>query len=276
MTPEPAPARAPSDLPRRLASALVLGAAVLAATWQGGMVLGIVWAAAAIAVWVEWRRLHGVRDPRGLAVGVAGVALAADAALTGRLVLVLVYGLATMGLAAALGRNRAGALAGGVAYAMLAVLPVLLLRRDGALGLVAALYLYAVVWGSDTLAYATGRTLGGPKLWPRLSPKKTWSGFVGGTVGGGLLAALAAGLAGLDHLPVLFVVGVFAAVASQGGDLYESALKRRAGVKDSGSLIPGHGGVMDRLDGFIAAGAVLAAVGLLRDAAHPATGLLVW
>jgi phosphatidate cytidylyltransferase len=129
------------------------------------------------------------------------------------------------------------------------------------------LWMFAVVWTSDVAAYFTGRGLGGPKLWPAVSPKKTWSGFFGGLVGGTLAGLMVVSAAtGLGWLPVaplwaVALASALASVASQAGDLGESALKRRFGVKDSGQLIPGHGGAMDRLDGFWAV-AVLAALGL--------------
>jgi phosphatidate cytidylyltransferase len=126
------------------------------------------------------------------------------------------------------------------------------------------------------MAYFTGRTLGGPKLWPRVSPKKTWSGFVGGVVSGAV-AASAVGIAfGLKQSLATFVLYIVLAVASQGGDLFESALKRRFGTKDASHLIPGHGGVMDRLDGFIAAALVALAVAAIRDPEHLGAGLLLW
>ena len=145
------------------------------------------------------------------------------------------------------------------------------MRGHPDLGIVAVLWMFAVVWTTDIAAYFTGRRLGGPKLWPSVSPKKTWSGF-----GGGLLAGTLAGIAvpaaaqrwgwtpplGLWAIAIL---SALASVLSQLGDLGESALKRRFGVKDSGRLIPGHGGVMDRLDGFWAV-ALLTGAGLLAVA----------
>jgi phosphatidate cytidylyltransferase len=120
------------------------------------------------------------------------------------------------------------------------------------------------------MAYFTGRTLGGPKLCPSISPKKTWSGFIGGVVFG----ALAAGLVG-GSVVLIFIGGLLAAV-SQGGDLLESALKRRFDAKDASHLIPGHGGVMDRLDGFLAAALVALLIGFGHAGMHPALGFVAW
>jgi len=139
-------------------------------------------------------------------------------------------------------------------------------REHPRLGLVAILWMFAVVWLTDIAAYFAGRRFGGPKLWPRVSPKKTWSGFFGGLVAGvaaGGIVVLVAGRFGVAA-PVSFAIVVLlsavASVLSQLGDLGESALKRRFGAKDSGVLIPGHGGVMDRLDGFWAAAALIGLV----------------
>ena len=142
---------------------------------------------------------------------------------------------------------------------MIALVPAAL-RDAPAIGLLGPAWMFAVVWSTDIVAYVTGRTLGGPKLMPRVSPKKTWSGALGGLAGAvaaGIAIVLLARTQGWSPLAEtsLLLVGLASAVASvlsQGGDLVESALKRRYGVKDSGTSIPGHGGVMDRLDGFFA------------------------
>jgi phosphatidate cytidylyltransferase len=131
------------------------------------------------------------------------------------------------------------------------------------------------------MAYFGGRSIGGPKLWPRVSPSKTWSGFlVGITCGAGFgMAAVAMSVGGPNvHLGAIFVLGLFGGIVAQGGDLLESSIKRYFAVKDSSHLIPGHGGFMDRLDGFIATAVFAALVGLSK-AAGPgfvATGLLRW
>jgi phosphatidate cytidylyltransferase len=147
-------------------------------------------------------------------------------------------------------------------------------RDHPALGIVGVLWLFAVVWTTDIVAYFTGRRFGGPKLWPQVSPKKTWSGFAGGLVAGtlaGLAVPVVARRWGWNPplgLPALAMLSALASVVGQLGDLGESALKRHFGVKDSGRLIPGHGGVMDRLDAFWAVallvGAIMAAVPPVR------------
>jgi phosphatidate cytidylyltransferase len=165
----------------------------------------------------------------------------------------------------------------GFIYAAAAFAAPVILRMDTEMGLAAILWLFAVVWGSDVMAYVCGRLIGGPKLWPAVSPKKTWAGFIGGTAFAVCAATGVAHLFGAAALLPVAVVGLVAAIASQGGDLFESSLKRRFGVKDSGALIPGHGGVMDRLDGFVFAGAFALLLGLWRGGLDAAgRGVLMW
>ena len=177
-----------------------------------------------------------------------------------------------MSVAAAGSRLAAGF---GPVYAGTLVLPVLVLRASVPDGLQAILWLFAVVWGTDIMAYFGGRLVGGPKLWPRMSPSKTWSGF-GIGIGAGALAGLAVAPDPSPRGSILFVGLAIGAVA-QAGDLFESAVKRRYGVKDASHLIPGHGGVMDRLDGFIAAAVVAGCFGVARAGLDAAgAGLFRW
>ena len=137
------------------------------------------------------------------------------------------------------------------------------------------LYLFAIAWTTDTASYAAGRLIGGPKLAPYISPQKTWSGFI--------LGALTPALAGIAFAAViegtsavkLVLVSIAVAFACQLGDLFESAVKRRFGAKDMSQFIPGHGGLLDRIDGLLFA-AILAGLIALRDPANPGRGLLVW
>ena len=165
----------------------------------------------------------------------------------------------------------------GLLYAGVIALAPVILRRDPALGFVAIVFLFAVVWVTDIAAYFAGRALGGPKLWVAVSPNKTWSGALGGTLGGVIAALLVVKAAGLVIAPMLVLVALVLSIASQAGDLLESALKRQFGAKDAGALIPGHGGLMDRLDGFLTAVLAAVMVGLLREGFDgSARGLLVW
>lgn len=171
----------------------------------------------------------------------------------------------------------AGWMIAGLVYAGVLLLSPIVLRGDPALGFVAMLFVFAIVWVTDIAAYFVGRAVGGPKLWPAVSPNKTWSGAVAGTLGGIAAGLLVVKLAGLVVAPMLVIVALALSVAAQLGDLLESAIKRRFGAKDAGQLIPGHGGLMDRLDGFLTAAAAAVMVGLLRGGLEgPARGLLVW
>lgn len=163
----------------------------------------------------------------------------------------------------------------GLCYAALPSLAAIALRADSRHGFAAIVFVLVIVWASDTFGYVFGRLIGGAKLWPRISPKKTWAGAIGGLIGSALGGA-AFGIAGYSAL-ALASLGALLAIAAQAGDLLESAIKRRFGVKDSGNLIPGHGGLMDRLDAFVAAVVLAALIGLARGSGGtPAEGLLLW
>ncbi|MGC1776519.1 MAG: phosphatidate cytidylyltransferase, partial [Xanthobacteraceae bacterium] len=165
----------------------------------------------------------------------------------------------------------------GVIYAGVALLGPTLLRGSQRPGLAALLYLFAIVWTTDIFAYLIGRAIGGPLLWPALSPKKTWSGAVGGLFGG-VAAGTAVAYASVGTAPLVAgVLAVILSISAQSGDLLESAVKRRFGAKDASHLIPGHGGVMDRLDGFLVAACVAVLIGSLHQGiAASARGLLAW
>jgi phosphatidate cytidylyltransferase len=248
------------ELASRVVSALVLIPLALVAAWMGGWAFALFWLAAGIAMLVEWTNMTAVTPLRpvqavfsvGLAV-LTGLFLA-QAGLGPSALIGLAF-LAAGTLLARGGTVRLWA-AAGFAYAVVIVVVPPIVREHPNLGLLGLLWMFAVVWATDIAAYFTGRALGGPKLWPAVSPKKTWSGFCGGLAAGtlaGFLVAWGAQRLGLVHpfsLRNTIMLSVVASVASQLGDLGESALKRHCDVKDSSHLIPGHGGVMDRLDGF--------------------------
>jgi phosphatidate cytidylyltransferase len=139
----------------------------------------------------------------------------------------------------------------------------------------AVLYVLVVTWTTDTASYVGGRSLGGPKLMPRISPKKTWSGFIIGTLTPALVGYAFAVLLGSTSPWRLALVSIGLALACQMGDLLESAIKRHFGAKDMSQLIPGHGGLFDRIDSLLLA-AVVAGLIALRDPAAPGAGLLIW
>jgi phosphatidate cytidylyltransferase len=172
--------------------------------------------------------------------------------------------------------NSAWAFAG-VVYAALLFIAPFILRNDPAHGMRAIFALFAIVWTTDIAGYFVGRAVGGPKLAPSISPKKTWSGAIAGLVGSMIVTAIAAKFLTSTSTIALVLVTALLSVVSQAGDLGESALKRRFNVKDSSQVIPGHGGVLDRLDGFWAAALCGALIGLARGGfAEPARGLLIW
>jgi phosphatidate cytidylyltransferase len=181
-----------------------------------------------------------------------------------------------LGAAELVRASRAAWLVGGAAYAFLMGWSAIVLRSDPQFGFAVIVLLFAVVWTTDILGYFGGRAFGGPKLAPSISPSKTWSGAIAGTFGAAVASALVAAALGIRVVPVV-CVGIILSLVSQIGDLAESAFKRKFHTKDASNLIPGHGGVMDRLDGFWAAALVAAMIGIARAGlAEPARGLLVW
>ena len=265
------PAWPATELGARTVSGIVLGLLVLGATLNGGWIFAVVWFLAGLAVVGEWMAITRTAPHRPL-LAIAGLVLlgvVAGARLpipTPWLLGATALGLALLALLARPAAGRIWAPASLACALVVALVPVLL-RDDPRIGLAGPLWLFGVVWTTDIAAYFTGRSLGGPKLWPAVSPKKTWSGFCA-TIVGGAVAAGARHLGATDalSLPLACALSALASVMSQGGDLAESALKRAYGAKDSGRLIPGHGGVMDRLDGFFAvallAGLLLAGLSL--------------
>lgn len=266
-----------SDLKRRTLSALVLGPLVLGLTFLGGWLFAGLWLLAGLAILYEWAAMARLANRRvwlalgALAVtGAAGLVVLAEPSYAASVVLI---GAALAALAVP--RQSVWSLSG-VLVAGAAALPIIALRGEGPLGLLAVLFIYAVVWGTDIFAYFVGRTLGGPKLWPRVSPNKTWSGALGGAGAGIVAGLLVAGLGGVDNLWPVGLVALVLSVVSQAGDLAESAVKRRCGVKDASRLIPGHGGILDRLDGFAAASLAALLLAALHGGMDPAAALLMW
>jgi phosphatidate cytidylyltransferase len=235
-------------------------------------------AAMAAAMFYEWSAMshgEGATRPRIVAAALLGIVLVAM--LLGYAAAGVLLLLALSVLASAIDSRVAGQgywAPAGLAYAGLSGLSLAWLRDADHAGLVAILFLFAVVWATDIAAFFVGRSLGGPKLAPAISPGKTQSGALGGAAGGVLAGVALAAFADLDNLPLMALLAFLLSVVSQIGDLFESWVKRRHGVKDSGNLIPGHGGVMDRVDGLVAAAFALYVVGaLLSGADTPAQAL---
>jgi phosphatidate cytidylyltransferase len=267
-----------SNLQQRVISAIVLAVIVLALTWLGGTYFRLLSAGIALAMFYEWSAMSrsAANAPyQWLAAGLLTLVLlllvAGFPAVT--VLLALAAAVAVSATVAVIGKQGSWNTAG-LAYAGLSGVSLALLRGADKSGLVAILFLFAVVWATDILAYFVGRAVGGPKLAPAISPGKTWSGAIGGIIGG-LIAGLAvAVLAGSPHLGLMVPVVLLLSVVSQIGDLFESWVKRRHGVKDSSHLIPGHGGVMDRVDGLVVAALALYVIGTaFGGAENPAGGL---
>jgi phosphatidate cytidylyltransferase len=244
------------ELRLRIVSAIVLAGIVLSATSMGGIAFRIVAAVVGVLVYYEWSTMTrlGENGPKGNAFGWLIVVLIALNLVFGddeMSIPLLGGGVITAALITAIGRRSSWWLPGGVLYAGLSAISLAAIRGDNQAGLMAMLFLFAVVWSTDILAYFVGRAIGGPKLAPRISPGKTWSGAIGGTVSA-VIAGSALSAAIFSDISVWTAfIALILSVASQIGDLFESFIKRRFGVKDSSHLIPGHGGVMDRVDGLV-------------------------
>jgi len=268
-----------SELALRVASAVVLVPLAIVTAYVGGWPFAVFWSAAALGVLWEWISLVTEADRRGLLVA-AGACLVLTLALLifgYLLAAVIVLAMGVLAAAALAPAARRAWVAAGLPYAGAIALAPIVLRSGGEEGFLAILFLFATVWATDICAYFTGRAIGGPKLMPSVSPKKTWSGALGGTVAAVVAALAVAKASGLGGWFALAPLAVLLSVTAQAGDLFESFLKRKFGAKDSSHLIPGHGGLMDRLDGFVAASVVAALIGLARGGFQaPGRGLMVW
>jgi phosphatidate cytidylyltransferase len=278
-------ARRWGDLRKRVLSAAVLLPAAIACIWLGAEAWTVLMTVAVAVLSWEWVHLCGLRTRAlpGLAVPLVVLASGALAVaeLPGAGLLLLLLGFAATWVGArSLPRHWRGdhrpvqparRLAAGVLYIGIAGIALITLRHDTEAGRANVFFLFLVVWASDIGAYIAGRTFGGPKLAPSVSPNKTWSGALGGLLAAALVGEAAAGLLWPASFGAALPVACLLGVMAQAGDLLESAIKRHFQVKDTSSLIPGHGGLLDRLDGVLAAAPVAA---LLSLALGP--GLVLW
>ncbi len=265
-----------SNLQLRIVSAVVLSVVAIALTWLGGLPFALLAAAIAGSMFYEWSTMAGGRRTHHLrcAAMLAAVVFAFCAGYPAATVFALLGVSVIVALADARFSGQPYWTAAGLAYAGLSGACLAFLRADDHAGLLAILYLFAIVWTTDILAYFTGRAIGGPKLAPAISPGKTWSGAIGGAVGGTIAGTLLGLGAGATSLAPLVLAALLLSIVSQAGDLFESWVKRRHGAKDSGWIIPGHGGVMDRVDGLVAAALALYVIGwVLGSADNPAQPL---
>lgn len=254
----------------RILSAAILAPLAVLAAWLGGPLLAGLTILAVAGMGWEWGRLtdqgrFGATGMLVAAMAVAGASLAAWGwPIAG-------IGALLAGAAARLvwptrepGANLWAAI--GTLWIGAPCIAALWLASDPASGRATLLWLFALVWATDTAAYVVGRWAGGPRLAPRWSPKKTWSGALGGLAAAALVGVITANILGISMLSPVSWLSMVLSVAAQFGDLVESAAKRRFGVKDSSGLIPGHGGLLDRLDGLLAALTVAALLTLAGGA----------
>jgi len=278
---EAAPAAVPEqgshNLAMRVAAALVLAPLAIATAYAGGWLWTALVTLAAIGLYLEWLTVVGTAREISVTVsGSAALAIAGWYLAAGRINVsfaVLALGFAVVSLLSSEQRRWTAA---GFLYAAAAQTASVLVRLDQAEGLVALIFVLLVVWVTDIGGYFAGRGIGGPKLWPAVSPKKTWAGAGGGFAGSLVIAAGFAAFGFGKPLPLLVLAAILS-IASQLGDLFESAVKRRFGVKDSSHIIPGHGGLMDRLDGFVAAVVLASIFGISRGGVDGVGGaLMIW
>jgi phosphatidate cytidylyltransferase len=242
------------ELKLRIGSALVLAAIILTATWYGGMIFRCVAGVLALLIYYEWSTITRLPETNGTgnAWGWFSLSVIAGNTIFGETSLDVPL-LCGFGLTAAIFpvlRGKNWWLVGGIIYAGLSGISLAAIRGDDLSGLISMLFVFAVVWGTDILAYFVGRAIGGPKLAPSISPGKTWSGAIGGTIAGVTAGALVSYFYHGHVTVIIMLLGLVLSIFSQIGDLFESFIKRRFKVKDSSHLIPGHGGVLDRVDGL--------------------------
>lgn len=249
-----------AEVPLRLLSAAVLAPAALAATYAGGVYFAAMIAAFALVLAWEWARVTGegrtavllwAAVAAAIGVGLAfGLEAGMAAALGGALIVSAALGLA--------GEARPGWGGAGVAYIVVPAVALIWLRQDPHWARAGTFWLLGIVWASDIGGYVAGSAIRGPLLAPKVSPNKTWAGCIGGLIASGLVSIVAAKLAAPGQLGFFIAFGAILSIAAQLGDLMESAIKRHFGIKDMSQIIPGHGGVFDRVDGLLAAAPVAA------------------
>lgn len=267
-----------SEMLTRLVSAIVMAALALGSALVSVWTFVALLIAAGVTVSWEWGRLvrkAGFDAIAGIqSAAVASVAVAVALSRPGLALIAAIVALLGTGLLAVSSATVGWSLLG-IAYSVLSTWSMVWLRSDPTLGATALLYLLLVAWTTDTASYGGGRLVGGPKLAPSISPRKTWSGLLVGILAPALVGYAFALFLQDTSAWRLTLVSIVIAAACQAGDLGESAVKRRFGTKDMSNLIPGHGGLLDRIDGLLIA-AIAAALIALRDPANPGRGLLIW
>lgn len=270
-------ARLGADFAPRLVYGIAMGVVAAVCTLLGPLPFaGLVILVTLLLSW-EWGRLVHGRDGDLLiavqACAAGGAAVLAALGYVGLGLLALPIG-AILATLLSLGRNSLFS-ALGVLYAGVPAVALIWLRSDAPMGLIAVVFVIAIVIASDTAGFMAGRLLGGPKLWQRVSPNKTWSGFIGAAAASAIIAALFWFAVPGSSALRLATTGLVLSLVAQAGDLAESAIKRRFGAKDASHLIPGHGGVMDRVDGLAAAATAVGLLAFLVNVHSPAQALLL-
>ena len=275
--PQPGAAGRFGNLQQRIGSALVMVGIALGLDYAGVTPFAFLVLAAGLLLSWEWG--HVVRKTDGdlaVLVHAGAVALATVLGASGHPALAVCSLLAgAVAVVPLTIGQRARLSAAGVLYVGMPAVAMLWLRSDESYGFLAVIFVFLIVWSTDTMAYVAGRSIGGAKLWPSVSPNKTWAGFIGGVGTSMILCAMFAQLVPGASSVRLAIIGLLLAVLAQGGDLAESALKRKFGVKDASGLIPGHGGLMDRLDGLIAVAVAAGILALAVNPKSPAAALLI-
>jgi len=265
------------NLWRRIISGTVMGIIACGLLYAGSKPFAILVMLIAIMMSWEWGRMvRAKRSDPAFLVHASSVAAAAVLTTLSRPITALCVLLVGSLLVYLVRRpaNETLTSALGIAYVGLPSIALLWFRGDSAYGFHATLYLLAIVWAADTAAFIGGKSIGGLKLWPSVSPNKTWAGFLSATLAAGLLGALIGRFFAPEVMLTLTAKSLFLGAISQLGDLAESGMKRGFGVKDASDLIPGHGGFMDRMDGVVAVAVAAALLALAADPARPAWALL--
>ena len=267
------------DLVLRSFSAIILMPIALYCIWQGGIWFQMFIAGLAVLIAHEWADIVHAGNERAFAVlaltGMASVFVTETQGLDAACAAILMLWL--FSVLQWVSRAGQGTIWGmlGVFYIGLPIVAFVLLREDAPWGRLAVLWCFLIVWAADICAYFAGRLIGGPKLAPSLSPKKTWAGLIGAMAGAAIASGIFALYLGLNF-GFLALLAAGLACVEQAGDIFESAMKRRFGRKDSGNFIPGHGGVLDRVDGLLAVVLAAAVIGFSHRAGSAASGLLLW
>lgn len=269
------------DLAVRTGSAAILIPVVLLCVWFGGLWFQIFVFLFGCLIAGEWSRIvhSGNQGQYLLHLGAALLGVLAPGMLALWVVALLVAALAAVSSFLVYSQNAAASHWSylGIWYVGLPAIALSVLRSDVEFGALAIVWICVIVWSADIFAYFAGRIIGGPKLAPAISPKKTWAGLAGAVFGSAIASLIFANFAQLESIGILTALAGVLAIVEQGGDLFESALKRFHNVKDAGSLIPGHGGVIDRVDGLIAVSVAAVLIGFFRmNGEFAAQGLLIW